>query len=274
MANFIIVGGEPSGFGSKIIKIKPSSVNTSNITEKKGKLVIKVNGEVQRTISLSQAVKTPTPTPTPGTVTLVTREIALEVREMTFNSLPAEFTEVVNSDTYSKPITKLQTMNKRFTCNSKNATGTAKVTYSVSGIQTDYFSDGSNVKTNINPIMTTKPEDEDADWKISYSYKPKPESNLDIDDTFIYINQTLNITSNVILSSLPVNSTLKFTFTLEDVKTSKADVSYGMKLTVPCSLIIIIYSDFFQPRPLNPDLRPLNPDLNPQSDDDPIYVTE
>lgn len=272
MANFIIVGGEPSGFGSKTIKIKPTSVNTSDTTEKKGKLVIKVNGEVQRTIFLSQAVKTSTPTP--GTVTLVSREIALEVREMTINSLHAEFTEVVNSDTYSKPITKPQAMNKRFTCNSKNATGIAKVTYSVSGIQTDYFSDGSNVKTNINPLMTTKPEDDDADWKISYSYKP--ESNLDIDDTFIYISWTLNITSNVILDSLPGNSTLKFTFTLEDVKTSKADVSYGMKLTVPCSLKIVVSRvDIFQPIiPSNPNLRPFHPDLNPQSDDDPIYVTE
>lgn len=267
MANFVIVGSDLSGFGSKTIKIKPTSVNTSDTTEKKGKLVIKVNGEVQRTISLSQAVKTSTPE-TPGTVTLVSREISLEVQEVSTTTFHSEFTEVVNSNTYSKPITKDHTMSKRFNCNSKNSTSHARTTYSVSGTQTDYFSDGSNIKTYLCPTMTTKPEDDNADWELLYTGESEPNSDLPT----LHIIPTLSITSKVILGSLPGNSTLKFTFTLKDVKTNKADVSYGMELTVSCTLIIIVSRvDIFIPvQPSNPDLRPSNPDINPQSDD-PTY---
>lgn len=265
MANFIIVGGEPSGFGSKTIKIKPNSVNTGD-TEKKGKLVIKVNGEVQRTISLSQAVKTSTPE-TPGTVTWVSREIALTFQEISTSSINANFTEVNPNTVINNHITKSRTINKNFTRNSKNDSNLAKVTYSVGGIQTDYFSDGSSVKTYLYPEMN--PNNSDLNWNISYP--KKPESNT------LLINFALNITSTVVLGNLPTTSRLGFTLTLSDVKTSKADVSYGMTLEVKCTLITMIKTvDIFRPiEPSNPpDLKPIDPDLNPQSEDDPIYVTE
>lgn len=259
MANFFIVGSDYSGFGSKTIKVKPSSVNTSNITEKKGKLVIKVNGEVQRTISLSQAAKTSTPE-TPETVTLISREISLTLKEMSTNTLLDEFTEV-DTNTDSQPITKSHTINKNFVCNSKNNTNYAKVVYNVQGIQTDYFSDGSNVKTILYPEISQVSSD--PDWNISYP--PKPTGNV------LLVNYNLTITSNKVLDALLTSSRLQFTFELKDVKTPRANVSYGMTLKVPCTLVITV-------KQVNihiPDLKPIDPDpdlkpIDPQSDD-PTY---
>lgn len=260
MANFFIVGSDYSGFGSKTIKVKPSSVNTSNITEKKGKLVIKVNGEVQRTISLSQAVKASTPE-TPETVTLISREISLELQEISTTSLNAEFKEVdTNSD--SQPLTKSHTINKNFTSNSDNNSSRARVEYSVQGIQTDYFSDGSNVKTYLYPDMS--PNSDDLNWTIRYPNKPGGDTLL--------ISQRLVITSVLVLGSLPTSSRLQFTFTLNDVKTPKANVSYGMTLKVQCTLVITVKTlDVHIPIiPSNQDLKPIDPDIDPQSDD-PTY---
>ena len=249
MANFFIVASDYSGFGSKTIKVKPSSVNTSNITEKKGKLVIKVNGEAQRTISLSQAVKSSTPE-TPETVTLISREISLELQEISTTSLNAEFKEVdTNSD--SQPLTKSHTISKNFTSNRDNNSSRARVEYSVQGIQTDYFSDGSNVKTYLYPEMTQVGSD--PNWNISYPTK-LPAS--------IFSTYNLNITSVNVLDTLPINNRLFFTFTLNDVKTPKANVSYGMTLKVPCTLVITV-------KQLNihiPDLKPIDP-----YSDDPTY---
>ena len=261
MANFFIVGSDYSGFGSKTLKIKPSSVNTSNITEKKGKLVIKVNGEVQRTISLSQAAKSSTPE-TPETVTLISREISLTLKEMSTNTLIDEFTEV-DTNTDSQPITKSHTINKNFVCNNNNKTHYAKVVYSIQGIQTDYFSDGSNVKTYLYPEMTQVGSDQN--WNISYHTKPS-NGNL------IFSSYNLTITSNMVLDALPTSSRLQFTFTLNDVKTPKANVSYGMTLKVPCTLVITVKTlDVHIPiTPSNPDLKPIDPDIDPQSDD-PTY---
>lgn len=258
MANFVIVGSDYSGFGSKTIKVKPSSVNTSNITEKKGKLVIKVNGEVQRTISLSQAVKASTPE-TPETVTLISREISLELKELVSTSLNAEFKEV-DTNSASQPLTKPHTINKNFTSNRSNNSSRARVKYSVQGIQTDYFSDGSNVKTYLYPDMS--PNSNDLNWTISYPNKPGGDTLL--------ISQLLDITSVLVLGSLPTSSRLQFTFTLKDVKTPKANVSYNMALIVPCTLVITVKTlDVHIPIiPSNPDLKPIDPD--PQSDD-PTY---
>ena len=261
MANFVIVGSDYSGFGSKTIKVKPTSVNTSNITEKKGKLVIKVNGEVQRTISLSQAVKASTPE-TPETVTLISREISLELKEMSTTSLNAEFKEV-DTNSASQPLTKPHTINKNFTSNrNNNNSSRARVKYSVQGIQTDYFSDGSNVKTYLYPDMS--PISDDLNWTISYPNKPGGDTLL--------ISQLLDITSVLVLGRLPTSSRLQFTFTLNDVKTPKANVSYGMTLKVPCTLVITVKTlDIHIPIiPSNPDLKPIDPDPDPHSDD-PTY---
>lgn len=259
MANFVIVGSDYSGFGSKTIKVKPSSVNTSNITEKKGKLVIKVNGEVQRTISLSQAVKASTPE-TPETVTLISREISLELKETT-TSLNAEFKEV-DTNSASQPLTKPHTINKNFTSNCNNNSSRARVQYSVHGIQTDYFSDGSNVKTYLYPEMC--PISDDRNWTISYPNKPGGDTLL--------ISQLLDITSVWVLGILPTISRLQFTFTLNDVKTPKANVSYGMTLKVPCTLVITVktLNVHIPITPSNPDLKPIDPYIDPQSDD-PTY---
>ena len=260
MANFVIVGSDYSGFGSKTIKIKPSSVNTSNITEKKGKLVIKVNGEVQRTISLSQAAKSSIPE-TPETGTLISREISLELKEMSTTSLYAEFSEV-DTNTDSQPLTKSHTINKNFIHTSQNKTNYAKVVYSIRGIQTDYFSDGSNVKVYLYPEMIQVGSD--PNWRISYPIKPST-GNL------IFSTYNLNITSVPVLDKLPINSRLQFTFTLNDV--SKAHVSYDMTLTIHCTLVITVKtSDIYTPVRPNPDpnLKPIDPDIDPMSDD-PIY---
>lgn len=262
MANFFIVGSDYSGFGSKTIKVKPSSVNTSNITEKKGKLVIKVNGEVQRTISLSQAVKASTPE-TPETVTLISREISLELQEISTTSLNAEFKEV-DTNSASQPITKSHTINKNFTSNRDNNSSRARVEYSVQGIQTDYFSDGSNVKTYLYPDMSQNSDD--PNWTISYP------PNKPGGDPTLLLSQRLMITSVLVLGSLPTSSRLQFTFTLNDVKTPKANVSYGMTLKVQCTLVITVKTlDVHIPIiPSNPDLKPMDPDIDPHSDD-PTY---
>lgn len=252
MANFVIVGSDYSGFGSKTLKIKPNSVNTSNFTEKRGKLVIKVNGEVQRTISLSQAVKASTPE-TPGTVTLISREISLELKEVSITSFNAEFKEV-DTNFSSQPLTKPHTINKNFTTTQDNRTSRARVRYSVQGIQTDYFSDGSIVKTYLYPDMS--PISDYLNWAISYPNNPG-------DSTFLS-SQLLNITSVLALGGLPPSSILQFTFTLNDVKTPKANVSYGMTLKVPCTLVITVNQSFdIYVKPLDPDI-----DLN---SGDPTY---
>lgn len=256
MANFVIIG-DYSGFGSKTIKVKPNTVNSSDTTEKKGKLVIKVNGEVQRTISLSQAVKASTPE-TPETVTLISREISLTLKETSTNTLIDEFTEV-DTNTDSQPITKPHTINKNFFCNNNNKTHYARVVYSIQGIQTDYFSDGSNVKTYLYPEMTMVGSDQN--WNISYPTK-LPAS--------IFSTYNLTITSNMILDALPTSNRLQFTFTLNDVKTPKANVSYGMTLKVPCTLVITVKNLFIPIIPSDPDLKPIDPDIDPYSDD-PTY---
>lgn len=253
MANFVIIG-DYSGFGSKTIKVKPNTVNSSDTTEKKGKLVIKVNGEVQRTISLSQAVKASTPE-TPETVTLISREISLTLKETSTNTLIDEFTEV-DTNTDSQPITKPHTINKNFVCNNNNKTHYARVVYSIQGIQTDYFSDGSNVKTYLYPEMTLVGSDQN--WNISYP--PKPTGNV------LLVNYNLTITSNMILDALPTSNRLQFTFTLNDVKTPKANVSYGMTLKVPCTLVITVKNLFIPIDPSDPDLKPIDP-----YSDDPTY---
>lgn len=253
MANFVIIG-DYSGFGSKTIKVKPNTVNSSDTTEKKGKLVIKVNGEVQRTISLSQAVKASTPE-TPETVTLISREISLTLKETSTNTLIDEFTEV-DTNTDSQPITKPHTINKNFVCNNNNKTHYARVVYSIQGIQTDYFSDGSNVKTYLYTEMTQVGSDQN--WNISYP--PKPTGNV------LLVNYNLTITSNMILDALPTSNRLQFTFTLNDVKTPKANVSYGMTLKVPCTLVITVKNLFIPIDPSDPDLKPIDP-----YSDDPTY---
>ena len=260
MANFIIVGSDYLGFGSKTIKIKPSSVNTSNITEKKGKLVIRVNGEVQRTIPLSQAVKASTPE-TPETVTLISREISLELQEISTTSINAEFKEV-DTNSASQPITKSHTINKKFTSNRDNNSSRARVEYSVQGIQTDYFSDGSNVKTYLYPDMSLNSDD--PNWIINYP------PNKPGDPTLLF-SQRLVITSVLVLGSLPTSNRSQFTFTLNDVKTPKANVSYGMTLKVQCTLVITVKTlDVHIPIiPSNPD-KPIDPDMDPHSDD-PTY---
>lgn len=253
MANFVIIG-DYSGFGSKTIKVKPNTVNSSDTTEKKGKLVIKVNGEVQRTISLSQSVKASTPE-TPETVTLISREISLTLKETSTNTLIDEFTEV-DTNTDSQPITKPHTINKNFVCNNNNKTHYARVVYSIQGIQTDYFSDGSNVKTYLYTEMTQVGSDQN--WNISYP--PKPTGNV------LLVNYNLTITSNMILDALPTSNRLQFTFTLNDVKTPKANVSYGMTLKVPCTLVITVKNLFIPIDPSDPDLKPIDP-----YSDDPTY---
>lgn len=253
MANFVIIG-DYSGFGSKTIKVKPNTVNSSDTTEKKGKLVIKVNGEVQRTISLSQSVKASTPE-TPETVTLISREISLTLKETSTNTLIDEFTEV-DTNTDSQPITKPHTINKNFVCNNNNKTHYARVVYSIQGIQTDYFSDGSNVKTYLYTEMTQVGSDQN--WNISYP--PKPTGNV------LLVNYNLTITSNMILDALPTSNRLQFTFTLNDVKTPKANVSYGMTLKVPCNLVITVKNLFIPIDPSDPDLKPIDP-----YSDDPTY---
>lgn len=264
MANFVIVGSDYSGFGSKTIKIKPSSVNTSNITEKKGKLVIKVNGEVQRTISLSQAANTSTPE-TPETVTLISREISLELQEISTTSLNSAL--IVDTNSASQPLTKSHTINKNFTSNRDNNSSRARVEYSVQGIQTDYFSDGSNVKTYLYPDMS--PNSDDPNWIISYPPN-KP------GDTTLLLGQRLVITSVLVLGSLPTSSRLQFTFILNDVKTPEANVSCNMALIVQCTLVITV-KQLNIPIPIDPgpDLKPMDPgpDLKPIDpySDDPTY---
>lgn len=109
------------------------------------------------------------------------------------------------------------------------------------------------------------PISDDRNWTISYPNKPSY-------NTSSLISQILDITSVLVLGSLPTSSRLQFTFTLNDVKTPKANVSYGMTLKVPCTLVITVkqLNIHIPITPSNPDLKPIDPDIDPQSDD-PTY---
>ena len=80
MANFILVSPN-SGSGNVVIKVKPVNENTSTTVEKKGKLIIRVNGEIQKTIPLTQNIKSSSGGGggTTTTKTLTSREISLDI---------------------------------------------------------------------------------------------------------------------------------------------------------------------------------------------------
>ena len=81
MANFILVSPS-SGSGNVVIKVKPVNENTSTTIEKKGKLIIRVNGEIQKTIPLTQNIKVSSGGGGGGgttTKTLTSREISLDI---------------------------------------------------------------------------------------------------------------------------------------------------------------------------------------------------
>lgn len=183
MANFILVSPS-SGSGNVVIKVKPVNENTSTTIEKKGKLIIRVNGEIQKTIPLTQNIKSSSGGGGGGgttTKTITSREISLDIYSGSYpdpSGLKCLNTNAEGgnkfNDWYLRPVYKY---------NTSTSNNNITIPYSVSAKQTDYFSDGTEEYTNLLPTFTWNDKEDQSgtmrDWEYSYSGDPKATSETD-----------------------------------------------------------------------------------------------
>lgn len=191
MANFILVSPS-SGTGTITIKVKPTSENTSTTVEKKGKLIIRVNGEIQKTIPLTQTVKGSTGGGGGTTTrTLTSREISLDIYQGSYPD-PSGLnrcntnTEGIKSDQWY--------IRRSFYYTTSNKDNTISIPYSISAIQTDYFSDGTQEYTNLLPVFTWQLDKDDTGimknyWKYTSNIPELP------GDTPVLAGYTISIES-------------------------------------------------------------------------------
>lgn len=225
MANFILVS-PGSGTGPITIKVKPTSENTSTTVEKKGKLIIRVNGEIQKTIPLTQTVKGSTGGgggggTTPKTIT--SREISLDIYEGFYPDPSSLKCLTTNAEGGTK--SNQWYLRPSYAYDTNNSTFKILLGYSVSAIQTDYFSDGTQEYTNLLPTFIWKDKEDTSGtmkaWEYNYSGNPKATSETDqdvevqsSDDTPVLAGYTLNIGSKVEMSQLPKINKVYASFTV------------------------------------------------------------
>lgn len=185
MANFILVSPS-SGSGNVVIKVKPVNENTSTTVEKKGKLIIRVNGEIQKTIPLTQNIKSSS-----GggggegggttTKTLTSREISLDI----YSGFYPDPSGLKCLNTNAEGGTKYNEWYLRpsYTYDSTSKDDIISIPYSVSAKQTDYFSDGTKEYTNLLPKFTWKDKEDQSGtmryWEYEYSGDIKATSEMD-----------------------------------------------------------------------------------------------
>lgn len=226
MANFILVS-PGSGTGPITIKVKPTSENTSTTVEKKGKLIIRVNGEIQKTIPLTQTVKGSTGGGGGGGTTpktLTSREISLDIYEGFYPDSSSSKCLTTNADGGTK--SNQWYLRPSYAYDTNNSTFKILLGYSVSAIQTDYFSDGTQEYTNLLPLFQWQSDKDDTgtmkNWEYKYNGSPKPVSETDpdvevqsSDDTPVLAGYTLNVGSKVEMSKLPKISKIFASFIVD-----------------------------------------------------------
>ena len=217
MANFILVSPS-SGSGNVVIKVKPVNENTSTTVEKNGKLIIRVNGEIQKTIPLTQNIKSSSGGGEGGgegggttTKTLTSREISLDI----YSGFYPDPSGLKCLNTNADGGTKYNEWYLRPSYTYDNSTSKDKITipYSVSAKQTDYFSDGTKEYTNLLPKFTWNNEEDHSGtmsyWESEYSGDSKATSETDTEvevqssnDTPVLAGYLLSIKSKVGMEEL------------------------------------------------------------------------
>ena len=204
MANFILVSPN-SGSGNVVIKVKPVNENTSTTIEKKGKLIIRVNGEIQKTIPLTQNIKSSSGGGGGGgttTKTLTSREISLDI----YSGFYPDPSGLKCLNTNAEGGTKSNKWYPRHIYTYDTSTSKDKITipYSVSAKQTDYFSDGTKEYTNLLPTFTWNDKEDNSgtmkNWEYSYGGDPKATSETDTELEVQSSNDTPPVLAGYFLS--------------------------------------------------------------------------
>ena len=267
MANFILVSPS-SGSGNVVIKVKPVNENTSTTVEKKGKLIIRVNGEIQKTIPLTQNIKSSSGGGGGGgtttTKTLTSREISLDIYSGSYpdpSGLKCLNTNaeggVKSNKWYLRPVYNYNTSNSKYKI---------IIPYSVSAKQTDYFSDGTEEYTNLLPEFKWNDTEDNSgtmkDWDYTYSGDSKATSETDNEvevqssnDTPVLAGYLLHIRSKVGMGELNILNKIYANFKVESKhRTDVADTLVTSTIQVDINWTITV-SD-------NTGLLTPNPDLN------------
>lgn len=266
MANFILVSPS-SGSGNVVIKVKPVNENTSTTVEKKGKLIIRVNGEIQKTIPLTQNIKSSSSGGGGGgsttTKTLTSREISLDIYSGFYpdpSGLKCLNTNaeggVKSNKWYLRPV---------YNYNTSDSNLKIIIPYSVSAKQTDYFSDGTEEYTNLLPTFTWNDKEDNSgtmkDWEYEYGGDSKATSETDTEvevqssnDTQVLAGYLLHIRSKVGMGELNILNKIYANFKVESKhRTDVADTLVTSVIQVDINWTITV-SD-------NTGLKP-NPDFN------------
>lgn len=268
MANFILVSPS-SGSGNVVIKVKPVNENTSTTIEKKGKLIIRVNGEIQKTIPLTQNIKGSSSGGGGGgttTKTLTSREISLDIYSGFYpdpSGLKCLNTNAEGGTKYNEWY--LRPSYRYDTNDHNNSKLKILIPYSVSASQTDYFSDGTNEYTNLLPTFIWNDKEDDSgtmkDWEYTYSGDPKATSETDTEvevqssnDTPVLAGYSLSINSKVGMGELNKINKIYANFQVESKhRTDVADTLSPSIIRVDIYWTITVLP--------NPVLKP-DPDLN------------
>lgn len=204
MANFILVSPS-SGSGNVVIKVKPVNENTSTTIEKKGKLIIRVNGEIQKTIPLTQNIKSSSSGGGGGgttTKTLTSREISLDI----YSGFYPDPSGLKCLNTNAEGGTKYNEWYLRpsYTYDSTSKDDIISIPYSVSAKQTDYFSDGTKEYTNLLPTFTWKNKEDQSgtmrNWEYEYSGDLNATSETDTEVEVQSSNDTPPVLAGYFLS--------------------------------------------------------------------------
>lgn len=223
MANFILVSPS-SGSGNVVIKVKPVNENTSTTIEKKGKLIIRVNGEIQKTIPLTQNIKGSSGGGGGTTTkTLTSREISLDI----YSGFYPDPSGLKCLNTNAEVGTKYNQwyLKPSYAYDTSNQNDKISIPYSVSAIQTDYFSDGTQEYTNLLPSFIWQSDKDDTgtmrNWWYDYNGSPKATSETDqdvevqsSDDTPVLAGYILSINAKVEMNKLPKISKVYASFTV------------------------------------------------------------
>lgn len=204
MANFILVSPN-SGSGNVVIKVKPVNENTSTTIEKKGKLIIRVNGEIQKTIPLTQNIKVSSGGGGGGgttTKTLTSREISLDIYSGFYPDPSGS--KCLNTNAEGGIKSNEWYIRRAYQYDTSTSNNKITIPYSVSAKQTDYFSDGTEEYTNLFPTFTWNDKEDQSgtmkDWNYIYGGDPKPTSETDTEVEVQSSNDTPPVLAGYLLS--------------------------------------------------------------------------
>ena len=264
MANFILASPN-SGSGNVVIKVKPVNENTSTTIEKKGKLIIRVNGEIQKTIPLTQNIKSSSGGGGGTTTkTLTSREISLDIYSG-FYPDPSGL-KCLNTNAEGGVKSNKWYLRPSYTYDTSNSNLKIIIPYSVSAKQTDYFSDGTNEYTNLLPTFTWNDTEDNSgtmkDWEYEYSGDSKATSETDNEvevqssnDTPVLAGYLLHIRSKVGMGKLNIINKVYARFkVVSKPRTDVADTLVTSTIQVDINWTITV-SD-------NMGLKPAEPDFN------------